>query len=388
MGIWRDDVPGDGFSFGRWLAFHQYISGYDNGRIANAFSPLSTSVSPVREIFPLVTGVLAAFCVVMVRRFACPSARQSRALMMLALTWALMIVSLPWRDTLFVRDYSLNYIWSAALTLALLWFLRLTCRRRSPAIFAVALVLAAIAGGWHESFAVETLCGLALVAAARRFRLPGRFYAATAVYLASTLYLMLTPGMIHRMGIHVGTLPSVIAIRNYFVVLVLGVVVLCLLFARDGRRALAELLRSDTGLVCIGILVSGYVVAIFAANTARSYFWPDMAAVVMILRLMARLPGRFPVRWQYWIAGVVMAACTAQTLSVIWWQRKYAEESDRIMELVEQSETGVVVYDLTLPTRAPFYTLDIPVSDSWVNPWNLSDLRNYTNRPITVVPSR
>ena len=100
MGNWRDDAANQGFSWAGWWRYYTYIRGYDNGRIANALSPISTMFSPWKDIFPWVTGLLVALSAVMLQRLA----TGSRSVLYLSICWILMIVGLPWNDTIFVRD--------------------------------------------------------------------------------------------------------------------------------------------------------------------------------------------------------------------------------------------------------------------------------------------
>lgn len=392
MGNWRDDARGGmDFSFGAWWRYYDFIRGYDNGRLANAVSPLSTMFSPWKEIFPIITGLLMALNAILLRSLTSPRVSPARpsALLFLAMIWALMIIGLPWRDTLFVRDYSLNYIWAASLNLLFL-FLLLRGEKGgwNSRLFLCAVIVALLAGGWHESFAVATLCGVALLAVMRRFRFSPQFYIAFGLLLLSTLAFMLSPGMIARIGASMADGFHHRSIRTFFILVVFGIVVLFCAFVPSGRKALKSTFGSSEGIVATGITVSGYAIALLTVQTARSFFWPDMGVIALIAIIVARYPGTFNVRLTSFAAIFVILLCTAQTVAVIVWQRKYTREAEEIMALLGNSGSGTVFYDSRLPQKAPFYTLEIPAAGLWRNPYHYIALKSYFITPVIgVVPT-
>lgn len=396
MGNYRDDAEGGyAFSWSAWARYYDIIRGYDNGRISNALSPISTMFSPWKEIFPILTGIMLSLTIVLVQRFA---TQRRRSTGYLALTWALAIVCLPWRDTLFVRDYVLNYIMASAVTLSFLWFLRKICREERPSRMHVAscLVLAIIAGGWHEGFSATTICGLGLLAILRRFRLPRRFYAATAVYLASTLLFMLSPGIIGRIALAAES-EHPFPTKNIYIILLLDAALALLYMASrmcKGRRPNIMRLPASV-IVSVGITVSGYVLAFCSTATPRSYFWPDLAAICIAVWLTKRILDQLRQEGRRFIATTSTAAvitltalCAAQTLSVIVWQDRYRREADKIMELLSNSKTGIIYYNPTWPQEAPAYTLRIPVGNKiWSSPWHMGCLKSYLLTPECEVNS-
>lgn len=388
MGNYRDDAEGGyEFSIGAWWRYFQFIRGYDNGRIANSLAPISTMFSPWKELFPAFTGILMALIAVLLQKIACLNRHRQgnfEDTLLLTVTWVLMIIGLPWRDTIFVRDYTLNYIWASAITLSLLWLMRkwLGKERVAGPRMLILVLLAIVAGGWHEGFALPTICGLCLLIITRKFRLPVSFYIVLAVYTASTLLFMLSPGLINRAVTTVGN-PEIshkISWRNCFIVLIDSLLLICV-WLRSPQKTVEIKWPSLTVTVGIGIMISGYILAGITTNTARSYFWPDMAAVCIGVRMTGQFLGsfrRFRKAMMLAYAGVLTALCIAQTVCVIVWQDRYRRETEEIMALLEKSKTGVIYYEMKLPPRAPFYTLDIPVGNHiWREPWHPIALKSY-----------
>lgn len=389
MGIWRDDAAGgDSFSFPTWGRYYEFIRGFDNGRISNALSPLSTMFSPWKEVFPYLTGIFAAFSIVMTQRFAWGK----RKILPLVLTWAFFIVCLPWKDTLFVRDYSLNYIWAGALTLAFLWCLKIgEGRGWSPALVILCAFLAVLAGGWHEGFAVPTLCGLALLAVVRRFRFSRSFYLIFAIYLVSAVIFMASPGMISRIGNSLADSRHLLAYRHFFIIFLPALLLIFNAFFRRGREILLELWKSDSVIVGTGIIISGLFIGIMTVNTPRSFYWPDMAAIMVSLFMICRWSPTSSRRWSITkgaLAFILTTLCTAQSVLAIIWQQRYTEDWKHITSQLEHSKSGIVFYDMTLPARAPRWTLGIPYAEAWRSPFHMRLIQSYYNTPmIGVVPT-
>lgn len=378
-GSWRDDIPGEGFSLSKWWGFFQFIRAYDNGRLSNVMDPIFVIYSPWKEIFPFLTGILMAWAVVLSQRLA----TRGPSCLWLAATWTLMIVCLPWRDTLFVTDYALNYIWSAAITLSLFFFMRFGERLRKPWLFILTLLLALIAGGWHESFAMASLCGLALLMLARRFRLSRRFYAVFAVYLASTLLFMLSPGMIGRIGNTAGLRPHHLPFHFHLIIFLLGVTILGSLFSKRGRAVLREAAVSDVAVVSFGIFVAGNLIASLTVNTMRAYFWPNLAGVVLTLWIVKRWFAQPAKSWMpNAVATLLACACTAEMVLVIVWQWRYSKDYENIITLLNKSENGSVYYDFPYPDIAPAYTLRVPTSHMWINWYNYHALLSWYMTPV------
>ncbi|MCH5218669.1 MAG: hypothetical protein J1F07_09035 [Muribaculaceae bacterium] len=395
MSVWRDDVGGGSFSLSTLARYAEYVRGFDNGRIPNITAPLESIFSPGRELFPLFTGLLLALSIWFALRFA--SSRPSA--LRLVVMWAFFILFIHWRDTLFERIYSFNYIWAGAVTLLFLWLLRRGERQggssgsdnrrgSSPWLFAATLVMAFLAGGWHEAFAAATLCGLFLLAATRRFRLSGRFYAAVAVYFIAMLIFALSPGMLRRLGSSMGGPQWHLSWKYFLVVYVFGLTVVCLLLSRKGRGVLLEALRSDVFIVCLGIMAAGFAIGFLTANTPRSFYWPSLAAIVATLLLIFRMPLRLSPLARRLSTLAIAGLCTAQTALAIYWQARYTEDFNRIMALLEESETGTVFYDSPNPLYPPKATLGIPYANAWRSPFHYHLLWQWYMTPVIgVVPS-
>lgn len=388
MGVWRDDVNGGHkFSFTTWWNFFQYIRGYDNGRIANIMSPISTLFSPLKEFFPYITGILLGFTLVKIQR----NVSNKKSIFALSLTWAFMIIGLPWKDTLFVRDYALNYIWAGAITIFFLGLLRQNEKKEISYIrFIWTILVAIVAGGWHEGFAFSTICGLGLLVLMRKFKLSSQFYIVYTVYIVSAIVFYLSPGMLMRTGNAIHTpirFPTLaVAIMPIFV----GSLTIVNLLFKSGRKILAKALHTEIIVLCGGILISGYVIALSASAAFRSYYWPNLSAITISVFLICKWIHIHSIQktLKNVIALLLVILSATQVILSIRWQYKYTVEWNKIMELLESSESGTVFYDSPNHELPPKYTLGIPHPKGWTNPWHMGLLAAYIIKPtLGVVPT-
>lgn len=385
MGNWRDDLGNKGLSISALVENALYVRGYDNGRIPNMIAPLESMFSPFKDLFPILTGVLLSLSIVIVQRFA----GRLQSVFELSVTWVAFVLFLPWKDTLFENIYAFNYIWAAAITLFFLWFLRKGEKRGwTPSIVILSIILAILAGGWHESMAAATLCGLGLLILVRKFRFSNRFYIIVTVYFVSAVFFMLSPGMLNRMANSIGNATHILSYRHFVVIFAPAILIILNLFSVRGREILMSALKSDIVIVGIGIVIAGTAIGVGAANVPRSFYWPNMAAICVSLYLILKWKSGLSKSFKYVVAGVLVVMCSLQVGAAIYWQGRYTRDWEAVMSGFETSETGTVFYDSPNPPHAPRYTLGIPYAEAWRSPWHLSLFQSYVMTPtVGVVPT-
>ena len=394
--FWLDNAGSDSFSISGFLNFNKFIRDFDNGRIANLLSPFSTVFSPFKEIFPFFNGCFYALMILAVQRLA-TGFRSGLNWYMLVLAWACLIFFLPWYDSLLIFDYTLNYVWAGAVSLLfVLFLLKGEYSGWNGWRLLSVLLLALIAGGFHEGFAVSSICGLLLMLLARRGRVSGYFYIVLTVYIVSTLVFMLSEGIIDRIGYTMVDRHFFPSFRIYAVLTVVAASFAFLICFSWGRKIALSVAKSDVFLICLGICVSGYVIGYSTVNSPRSYFYGDEAMVIILLQLVYRTAlhfksffNRYP-----WLAAVsasvLVILCTLQTISVIYWQKKYGDETEHVYELIEKADNGLIFYDFVNTGMPPRYTLGMPVSISniWDFFWEYRALNMFYKRPVmSVVPT-
>lgn len=113
--------------------------------------------------------------------------------------WICSLILLPWRNSIMVNDYLLNYLFSSLFILGFLLLLSRAYDHRLGAVSMAGGLVVAIAAGWfHEGFSVP-LCGaIGLFAISRKFRMPWQWWVLTVAFGLSTLFVLLAPGILGR----------------------------------------------------------------------------------------------------------------------------------------------------------------------------------------------
>lgn len=376
MRLYRETAGTDSFSFGGLLNYGATLREVENGRIANFLSPFSTLFSPWREAFPLFTGLMVGLMLASGERMSRRYGTAAGRLPALALLWLLLLVSLPWKDNIFVADYALNYIWGAGITLLTLYLLiRTESAGWSLPSLCLLTLLAVVAGGWHEGFAIPSVAGLLLLALTRRLRMTWQFYAVTAIYLLSALFFFITPGMMERatevVGRRIEDIWSRGYMRNYYPVAGLLLTVIVLACFRGGRRALARAFSNPFLIIGIGVMAAGYAIGLNSTQKARTFFWADVFACIEFVAIMRCL---WPWGCRLWhqVAGAgafaAVTICVVQGITAIVWTDRYRHEFDAVYPQISEG-SPTVFYDVMPPGIQPHATLGM--SPYWM--WGHTD---------------
>ena len=377
-----------------WSALWRFILDMrqgENGRLANVVAPLFTVVAGWRALFPWLTGLLWGAAVWLAARLACGTRPGWRPVAVMA---GALLLFLPWRDHIFVWDYSLNYIWPSPMALALMLLtVRATRRRFTAATAGAAILLGLLTGLWHEGFSLTVLCGLALLAAVKKLAVPWQYWAVMASLVAGTAGSYLCPGMLDRTGMQLFMVEPVtlrsIADAAAFLLLALTVAALaltCLWGAHAWRRRVARALGDPVFVVAAAAALAGFVMALLVQRTARMSFWPDLCSIVALGRLAALLwhPRR---ALKTAIAALAALLYTGVMAQAIVWQHRLHDEDRAIKAKIEASPDGTVFHDIILPRDIPVTTLYLPSRTAWVQDFNLIAVSIYYGRFITRAPS-
>ena len=363
---------GDDFSLNAFSGYFQEMRNFDNSRISNQLAPLSTIIHPWCDIFPYLCGIVMAFNVAAITRLSGSRLRRSVTAVSV---WAMMILFLPWRNSILVADYMLNYTWSTAVTLLFLWlFVRKLQTSESKIIIVVTVLMAVIAGGWHEGFALPVLCGLGVDWIASRCRKSWKWYLVAGVYAVSAMAFALSPGTLARFGSEMSDGAAASALKT---VADLSLVILFVasvgLFSisKSGRAVMKDCFRSEIFRIMSVSCIAAALLSLAVTHTPRTAFWPEMCALFCMVSLYGRLLSGESFRRGIAVCAVLLyVACMAQSVTVILWQQRYYKEAETIMSELKRSKTGTVFYDIIDPDSLPVYTLYMNPKTSWVTGFN------------------
>lgn len=392
MSVWNKVNGNSSITLSNLYDFWKEIRLYDNGRLANTVAPLSTLFSPWKEVFPYLTGLSVAVIVYFTTVLSFSKDKVSS--FYLSIVWLCLIFLLPWRNALFVADYSLNYIWAAAITLIfMVVVMRLERTGWNIHNFILTLMLAFLAGGWHEGFAIPTLFGFLLLTIKKRFRF-SKFWFATGLFYAAIAFLFLyCPGLLERSQRQLGVANTG---QSYFKMIMdfLPVIFLILTgFASAVVPSLRKYLKKawDNPWFAIGagIIVAGTLLSLLFTHQPRSAFWPDLLAIVMILILTGPIWNRINrSHFVGYVTLVALAVCFVPVITAITWQYRLFRESEVIMRKIEESDYGTVYHDIIQGSEIPIAALKMTNHPAWVTDFHFHALKEFTGKPYpAVLPS-
>lgn len=389
MAVYRSHNGGDDtFSVSAWLAYMAELRQNDNSRIGNLLSPLSTLWSPWKEIFPWLTGMVCATVMLIASRMAWGRQTDWRGA---AVMWLLLSVLLPWRDSMAVRDYALNYVWGAAVTLACVTVIVKSGQwLRSAWGLAGGIALIVIGGGWHEGFVIPSLCGLGVVMMLKRFAVGWRWWLLMALYAVSGAVMTLSPGTLSRAGSEFGG-GGVSLIRLgvdlFSVMLLVGSAVLFSLFRR-GRKWLAAAVSDDFFVVLATASVTGAMFPFLFNYTPRVCFWADLCGVTAAMRLYSGIWAAMKPMLKSIAGAAALAMCAAHGIYVCVWQSRFFREAEEVRSQLLAQGGGTVYRDVIPAETVSALTLLYPSRLMWVTPFNMACMgRALDMGMVAVVPA-
>lgn len=402
------------FNLGALLRYEAAVRAVDNGRISNWLSPLSTTIQPLATMFPYLTAAMLTAVLIMAARWSCPG--RWRSLTAMALMWLMMVVWLPWHNTIFLADYSLNYIWGAAVTLGFV-SLMVLINRRGWHWWQLALMMpaAVVAGGWHEGFAIPACAGLLVLTftagckdnaevttacgtAARPLRPPFRWsrcgwqwWLVGVVYGLSALAFALSPGMLNRAGREAGNgimMPWFKILMVHFLFFATAGLFISMSTVRSGRRIIVRAWQLTWFKLAAVMAVTSMLFALVFVARPRTVFLPNLCCSIVLLNVFYLWLDRRSARWWMWIgraAAAVWVLCMVQGGYAAYWQGKYYDESEAITAAVDRSATGTVFYDVIQPVELPLATMYMPPRANWLENIQYYGYRQLTGKPYTAV---
>lgn len=392
MAEWRE-VNGDSpLSLNALYNFWASIREVDNGRLANVASPVFSLYSPWNVLMPVFTGILVAYIIAAVSNFS--FRKDCFSPLCLSAVWAAVLYFLPWRNSLFVADYSLNYIWGAAITLAFMSTAVYNEREGWDIVnFIIALILAFLAGGWHEGFAVATICGFLLYTCIKRGKFSPYWYITGIFYTAVTLIFYLCPGMLQRTSREIAV-PSLginlIKLLFDFLPIIFSVGLIIIFgIVPSLRKYLRKACGNVWFIVGGGIIIAGILLSLLFNHQPRSAFWPDIFGIVQIFILTAPFWEKLESSlFRGFVTALLLAAVFVPLCFILSYQYGYFKESKAILAKIEGSQSGTVYHDIIDSSSLPPYTLKIPTHNLWVTAFQYQALGQHIGKEYpAVVPS-
>lgn len=397
QGLYLEHNGGESsFSLNALIDFSADVRACDNGRLSNILSPIATLMVP-RWLFSILTGVGCASMFVMMCSLA-GFGKQAVAKAMLVL-WVCSLVLLPWRNSIMVNDYLLNYLYPS---LACMGFVTVMGKEkdfvRPRVLFIVEAIALAVPSGWfHEGFSVPLCAGFAVYGLMRKGRLSVAWWSVMAIFVATSMLTALAPGLLLRVGRELNGYSAGEKIGLLCTTLGAVVIMACAgipaIWSARFRNAWRDTLSDGRMVILATASIMSAIIVLLTHSDARAGWPACLFAMVVIASFIrnllvecgCRIGRKVVTRWMmalYVIVSLLFA-------NVLRWQYRLNEEHNLVLEMMEESNNGTVYYDLINPLDIRHQTLYLAMRYSWILPWNLYLLNQgetSTGRYKSVVP--
>ncbi len=376
------------FSFQALYQFAKTTRNFENGRLANVLAPVSTLMIS-HWLFAVLAGCLCSLLIYLIVRSASVKAHMPLVISGTALA---SIVCLPWRDSMFVADFFLNYVLSSVLVLTLLLILNRVAKRNilGPVVFVVACILALVSAWLHEGFSVPVCVGLGLYAIIHRFRLTWQWYMIAMFFIMGTLWVITAPGMWVRVENVIGNGDEVNMAKRIIqftpLLLPLSATFAAICISPRGRRKLHVLFYRTSLAIYAGAAITSAGIAIFMCPWARVAWPAEMFMMIIVLML-----GRDVLRQ---MSGKVARILSVASLLVfvaimgyaLFWQKKFYDENRQIVADMEIGN-GTVYRDLLVDSLIRWHVLYLPTYNAYINNFQYSGMSDWYGKTCAVVPA-
>lgn len=370
------------FSLGGILNHFFIGANYDNARLSNFTSLLFSTLLPA-GIFPLLNALMIVLTIRLILSFSRVKTLCASSFMFL-LIWGMLIVFLPWRNSLLVMDYSLNYIWSGAISLLFIFFLFSYYHNSSRSNLFFTFLLLLPASTFHEGFAIPIatgLWGVSFISISKRRSFTAGWWAIIIIFTVIALLPLCSPAMLTRGSSEASghSIPLTFLV-DYFLPLTL-IISLCLrLIIPKFRSKTLRLLKTDIIIVAMIAMVVSVGLSLFFNHTPRMSYLANLLAVLVVSLYISRQylntnNSSKNFRFRLFFASIFLLACIlTQSIASIIYQHKLLQEHHIIMQKFKESSHGSIFYDNLAPRDCPVITLYMPVRSEWSTPFSFRSL--------------
>lgn len=382
------------FSIDAFLRYINEIRTGDNFRIANILAPIFSLIIPCKLIFSIATGFMAAATIWCVSQLSMQRSRVDSPSVSTA--WLGIIIFLPWRNNILTGDYALNYIFSGAIALALLWSATNSAygdRRYRYRWGLAAVFLSIILGAWHEGFALPISAGLLGWCALRRFRTPA-VIPLTAILCASTAiaWILLSPAHFNR-GVNEISLPAIIespvkSVINNCLTMILAALIALSSIIKRLRPHLRMMAANPTFVILSLAALCGTALSWAIIQSGRTAYLPQLCALTALMTWFAPIADRLPKHFKTITTITITTGLTTLGIYCAIWCHRLMVQYNRIIDNMHQSASGQVFYDIIFPEDVPLLTLGLPSKATFIEPFSywVIDSR-YPRLQSAVVPT-
>ncbi len=341
----------------------------DNIRLSNMFGILFSTSLP-RFLFPIFNALVIIGSMRLILSLSNGTGKEHSPSLLIWI-WGMMIAFLPWRNSLFVLTYSLNYIWSGFFALLFLYLILRYLRRTSKFNLLLLLISAFPAALFHEGFAIPLaggLWGYSLISLLNKKTLPCGWWFTLSLFSIMGFLPLMTPALLNRGTSEISTYrinPSLLI--DYILPLLLVSYFAVRIAIPKFRNQTISFIKSEIVIIpLITMILAGSLSLVFNHTPRMSYLSNLMAIIIIAysIRHIQKHKGYKLITIAIFIGIVVQSAAT------ITYQHRLLKEHREIISLILKSKHGSIFYDNLQPQDCPRITLYMPVRSEWTTPYS------------------
>lgn len=301
----------------------------------------------------------------------------------------LMIVCPPWYDNIFVISYNVNYLYSAALTLTAIYYILYPEEGGGYYKKGVILIIALLAGSFHEGFSITLLPGILLYLILMRKSISRFSIFVTVALSLGALFIITAPGLWYRLGrspiiqlqpIHY------IAICNAYLALI---IFLPFILRKKVRNMFS---RKDTATLFLFFIASTINIVIMyrAYMGPRTFWFGEIYSIIALCLIFNRRNFKTQKFFSSTaFACIAMIAFIGHGICCVQTQIKLFKQNRDICRLYKESDDGHIFYDVTTIEDVPLATLMHVSGKEFYLPENWWALYQYYNKSkrLQIIPT-
>lgn len=367
---------------------------YENGRLANMLCAPVVLWMPKLAWAIILAVIICAIYLLSARMVN--GSRPVRPLLLMSV-WICSILLLPWYDTssLMLIDYALNYFPPTLLTLATIWAAyRIESGQpfRNIYYYCAIVVIAFLAGIFHEGFSMPLLAAISVIAAVRKFSMPGQWWGIYIALLCGTIISAGSPAIWTRFFTVMDSrtqqhlLPYLrTLVKTTPVLLAMSTVAIAALPFRKSRQVLNSIISDRLNQYLILTASISAIMVIILKAPARATTGLNLLLIILLLRTVKSLGiNHFQKSSTTAVIVSLISVCLFYS-GVLLWQFKIFDENHQITMLLKDVDSDETIYMDTI-RHAPWWTLSHPIVDIWYTSGQIRFVNNIYGRPEDIPP--
>lgn len=342
-----------------WESVVNHYMYWNNGRLANAFMFLS-NLAPewVADCFHALFFVVMFVMICQLSGF-----KWRNSLLYVTLVMWLVWILLPWGDYIVLSDFQMNYVWSAALNLIVVWGLIYSNKiKEYPVLFSV---IAALAAMMHEAFTLAVICGvmLWLMQNFKSIRCDFKEWKMSviivSIYCLFALVPLLSPALYLRIGdnardnVLLYYIIHNFVLRYYIVFIIMAL--LCVVRYMQGGAVVWHFIKENLPIFVMAIIE--FIIAIYSLNYSRGLFFGIILLLVIFLRGLNHVVdfNKWSGRMSLMLSMIFGGAYLYWMVNVDLIQRSVYEELEELKTNASKVLNNFVFVDVTTEHDLPWY---------------------------------